>query len=87
MRAHSHLLMLGLALLIALFPLRLSARGDDCPKGSASLSPSELVYSGAMQLNKCVKGDLLAYEILFNCLIIVYHADRHNYNIVVWPYM
>jgi hypothetical protein len=56
MRAHSHLLMLGLALLIALFPLRLSARGDDCPKGSASLSPSELAYSGAMQLKQMCQG-------------------------------
>jgi len=56
LRAHPHLLMLGLALLLVSFPLGLSAQEADCPKGPALLSPSEPVYSDAMELKQMLES-------------------------------
>lgn len=54
MRIHPHLLLLGLVLLLVSLPL--GAQETNCPKGPALLSPSEPVYSDAMELKQMLQS-------------------------------
>jgi hypothetical protein len=56
LRVHPHLVLLGLVLPVVLLPLGLSAQKADCPNGPALLSPSEPVYSDAMELKQTLES-------------------------------
>jgi hypothetical protein len=56
LRVHPHLVLLGLVLLVVLFPLGLSGQKADCPNGPALLSPSEPAYSDAMELRQTLES-------------------------------
>src|SRR5436309_2635475 len=56
LRVHPGLLALPLLALIVAFPFGLSAQESDCPKGTPLLSPSEAVYSDAMELKQTLES-------------------------------
>ena len=55
MRVHLNSL-LGLVLLLFASPSALNAQENDCPQGPPLLSPSEPIYSDAMELKKTLEG-------------------------------
>jgi len=56
LRVHPNLLLLGLVPLLLAFPFGLSAQENDCPKGPPLLSPSEPIYSDAMELKQTLES-------------------------------
>lgn len=56
MRVRRHLLPLGVVFALVWFPLGLSALDSACPQGPALLSPSEPVYSDAMELKQMLES-------------------------------
>jgi len=56
LRVHPNLLLLGLVPLFVAFPFGLRAQESDCPKGPPPLSPSDAVYSDAMELKQTLES-------------------------------
>jgi hypothetical protein len=56
LRVHPYLLLLALVLTLVAVPSGLSAEESDCPKGPPVLSPSEPVYSDAMELKQTLES-------------------------------
>jgi len=56
LRVHPNLLLLGLVPLLLAFPFGLSAQENDCLKGPPLLSPSEPIYSDAMELKQTLES-------------------------------
>ena len=56
MRGHAYLLVVMFLVADVIFPSRLSAQNTDCPKGPPVLSPSDAVYSDAMELTQTLEN-------------------------------
>jgi hypothetical protein len=60
-----NLLLFGLAVLLAAFPFGLSAQESDCPIGPPLLSPSDPVYSDAMELKQTLESHGFVVRCMF----------------------
>jgi hypothetical protein len=56
LKIHSNLVVAGLVALLLAFPFGLSAQENDCPDGPPLLSPSQPIYSDAMELKQTLES-------------------------------